>query len=212
MLPRLAQFIILAGLLAGCGKKANDEIDFGTINNSTYSNNYFGLTVTLPADWSVQDQEAQKRLMGMAGNLVAGDDKNEKALIKASELQTFNLFAAFKYPIGSPVPANPTVLALAEKVSQLPGIKQGKDYLYHVRQGVESSQIKMTFPKDIYPQKLGGVDFDVMDAQLAMNGKTVNEKYYCTIKKGYALTFIVAFESDQLDPAQQKFLDSVAFK
>src|SRR5208283_4463560 len=83
-----AQIIALAVLFIGCGKKASDEIDFGTFNNSVYKNNYFGLTVTVPADWSIQDQEAQRRIMKLGGNMLAGEDKNLKSLMKAGELKT----------------------------------------------------------------------------------------------------------------------------
>jgi hypothetical protein len=207
-----AQIIVLAVLLIGCGKKASDEIDFGTFNNSVYTNNYFGLTVTIPADWSIQDQEAQRRLMKLGGNMLAGDDKNLKSLVKASELKTVNLFAAFKYPMGTPVTFNPSVMALAEKVSQLPGIKRGKDYLFFVRQTLESGQMQVSFPKDIYTERLGGVDFDVMDLELSIRGITVKQKYYMTIMKGYALGFIVSFTNDEEESSDQKILNTVTFQ
>lgn len=96
--PRLLykfQIILLAVLLVGCEKKASDEIDFGTFNNSVYKNNYFGLSAAVPSDWSIQDQDAQRKLMKLGSKLVTGDDKNFQAAIKASELQSVNLFAVF---------------------------------------------------------------------------------------------------------------------
>jgi hypothetical protein len=206
------QIIVLAVLLIGCGKKASDEIDFGTFNKSVYTNNYFGLTVTIPADWSIQDQEAQRRIMKLGGKMVAGDDKNLKSLMKASELKTVNLFAAFKYPAGTPVAFNPSIMALAEKVSQLPGIKRGKDYLFFARQILESGQMQVSFPKEIYTERLGGVDFDVMDLELSVRGITIKEKYYAAIIKGYALSFIVAFTNDEEESSDQKILNIVTFQ
>ena len=207
-----AQIIVLAVLLIGCGKKANDEIDFGAFNNSVYTNNYFGLTVTIPADWSIQDQEAQRRIMKLGGKMVAGDDKNLKSLMKASELKTVNLFAAFEYPAGTPVAFNPSIMALAEKVSQLPGIKRGKDYLFFARQILESGQMQVSFPKEIYTERLGGVDFDVMDLELSVREITIKEKYYAAIIKGYALSFIVAFTNDEEESSDQKILNTVTFQ
>ena len=213
--PRLflkAQIIVLVVLLTGCVKKANDEIDFGTFNNSTYTNNYFGLSVAVPSDWSIQDQKAQQRLMNLGENIVAGDDKAMKTAMKAAELQTVNMFAVYKYPLGSPVTNNPAIAAVAEKVGQFPGIKRGKDYLFQVRQTLESGQMQVSFPKDFYTQQLGGVDFDVMDLELNIRGVTVKEKYYAAIMKGYAMSFIVMFRGDDEDPVQKTILDSVAFK
>jgi hypothetical protein len=211
-LSNTVQLIMLAGLLIGCGKKASDEIDFGTFSNSAYTNRYFGLAVTLPSGWSIQDQEAQQRIMKLGEKMVAGDDKNLKAVLKASELQIVNLFAAYKYPQGTPVTNNPAVIALAERVSQLPGITRGKDYLFHARQMLESGQMQVSFPRDIYTKQLDGIDFDVMDLELYIRGITVKEKYYVAIIKGYALCVILAYTGEKEELSQQEFLDSITFK
>jgi len=207
-----AQIIVLAVLLIGCGKKAANEIDFGAFNHSVYTNNYFGLAVTIPADWSIQDQEEQRRIMKLGGNLLAGEDKNLKTLMKAGELKTVNLFAAFKYPVGTPVTFNPSVMALAEKVGQLPGLKRGKDYLFFVRQTLESGQVQVSFPKDIYTERLDGVDFDVMESVITIRKITVKQKYYATLIKGYALSFIVSFANDDEESSAQKILNTVTFQ
>jgi hypothetical protein len=72
--------------------------------------------------------------------------------------------------------------------------------------------MQVSFPKDVYTQRLGGVDFDVMDLELSIRGIKVKEKYFATVIKGYALSFIVMFKGDEEEPAQQKILDSLAFK
>jgi hypothetical protein len=208
----LLPVIALAGLLMGCSPKAGDEIDFGGFNQSVYTNNFFGLTVTFPADWSIQDQKSRDRLMNLGEKVIAGDDKSMKTIMKAAELQTVNLFVVYQFPLGSPVTNNPAITALAEPVSQLPGIKRGKDYLFHVRQTLESGQLKAAFPKDFYTEQLGGVDFDVMEVGLNIQGLTIKEKYYVTVRKGYALSLIVIFRGDQPDPVEQKILASVTFK
>jgi len=198
-------------LFIGCSKKAGDEIDFGTLSNSVYRNEYFGFSVTFPKDWSVQDQEAQRRLMKKGVQLVAGDDRNLKAMVKASELQTVNLFAVFEHPVGSPVAYNPSIMALAEIVRELPGIKRGKDYLFQARQVLEAGQIQVSFPKDYYSERLGGMEFDVMESEISVRGKTIKQKYYATILKGYALCFIVSFTSDDEAASLQSILNSITF-
>jgi len=208
----IAQFIVLAGLLAGCGKRASDEIDFGTFTNSVYHNNFFGVSVTTPSGWSIQDQNAQQRLMKLGEKMIAGDDKSMKAAMQASEMQSVNLFAVYKYPYGSPVTNNLAIMSVAEKVGELPGIKRGKDYLFHVRQMLEASSVSVDFLKDIYPKPLGGVDFDVMELELHVRGTIVREQYYTTIMKGYALSFIVISRDLEMDPVQRAALDSVTFK
>jgi len=204
--------IAAATLVTGCEKKASNEIDFGTIKNSVYHNDYFGFSVSIPTNWSVQDLEAQRQIARRGISIVAGDDKNMKAAMKASELQSVNLFGAFKYPPGSPVTNNPAVMALAEKVRQLPGIQRGKDYLFHVKQVLQSGQVAVSFPTEIYTERLSGVDFDAMDLELSLGGRTIKEKYYATIRKGYALSFVFVCGPDGEERFERKLLDTITFK
>jgi len=208
---RGAQIIVLILLVVGCEKKASEEIDFGTINNSVYKNNYFGMTATLPSDWSIQSQEAQKRTLKTGGKLLAGDDKNLNAVLKASELRVVNLFAASQYPKGAPVSYNSSIAAVAENVRDLPGIKRGSDYHFHTKQLLQSSSLDLSFPKDIYTQSLGGVDFDVMEVEIHVRGITVRQKYYAAVMKGYAVSIIISFTTSEDEASLQKILDTVKF-
>jgi hypothetical protein len=210
-LLRCAQIIVLTLVLAGCEKKASDEIDFGTINNSIYKNNYFGMTVTLPSDWSIQSQEVQKRNLNTGEKILAGDDKNLGAVMKVSELKVVNLFSASKYPKGSPVPYNPSIISLAENVRDLPGIKRGSDYHFHAKQLLQSGSLDVSFPKDIYTQSLGGIDFDIMEAEIHVRGIVVRQKYYATIMKGYAVSIIISFTTDEDEASLQKIVDTLKF-
>jgi len=199
-------------LFAGCRKRASDEIDFGAVENSTYRNDYFGLSVKLPSEWSVQDKETRQKLMDLGRKMVEGDDKNLKAVIKASEMQTVNLFAAFKHPIGTPVPYNPNIMCLAERVSHMPGIKRGKDYHFHSKRLLESSQMKVSFPKEVSTEELGGHNFDVMYVETPITGMTIRQKHYAAIMKGYALVFIVSFNNGEEESTLDNVLSSVTFE
>lgn len=199
-------------LFAGCRKRASDEIDFGAVENSTYRNDYFGLSVKLPSEWSVQDKETQQKLMDLGRKMVEGDDKNLKAVIKASEMQTVNLFAAFKHPIGTPVPYNPNIMCLAERVSHMPGIKRGKDYHFHSKRLLELSQVEVSFPKEVSTEELGGHDFDVMYVESLITGMTIRQKHYATIMKGYALVFAVSFTNGEEESTLDNVLSSVTFE
>ena len=204
--------IVWIVLFAGCRKRASDEIDFGAVENSTYRNDYFGLSVKLPSEWSVQDKQTQQRLMDRGRKMVEGDDKNLQAVIKASEMQTVNLFAVFKYPIGTPVAYNPNIMCLAERVRHMPGIKRGKDYHFHSKRLFESSQIEVSFPKEVSTEELGGHDFDVMYVEMPMVGMTIRQKQYVTIMKGYALVIIVSFTNGEEESALDNVLSSVTFE
>ena len=169
---RWIKYITFAALITGiatyggCGEKAVDKIGFGKLENGTYRNEFFGMSVKLPNDWHAWDDDTSKEMKQATKEMIAGQDKNLQAALDASELTTVNLFRVNKYPLGSPVPFNPNLGCIAEKVSHLPGIKKGSDYLYQTKKLMEMSQLKYVFTKDIYSEKIGGIDFDVQDVEL----------------------------------------------
>jgi hypothetical protein len=205
-------FITCAVLIAGCRKKASEEVDAGVVENSVYSNKYFGMSVTLPTDWNIQNQKSLKQLMEMGKKMVAGEDKNLNAAIKASESQTINLVIATKHPVGSPVDFNPMIACVAERVGDMPGIKRGSDYQFHVRKLLESSQMAVSFPKETTTEKIGGRDFDVMHIEMAVATKVVKEKYYTIIAKGYAVSFVGSFTNDEEEEVMDNVIKTIIFK
>lgn len=210
--PFLLLFLLAAWPLAGCRKKASNEIDFGTMQNAVYSNAYFGLTLEFPKTWSPQDQEAQRQMASQGVKMMAGEDKNMSSLLKASELQTVNLFAVFQHQLGSPVDYNPSVLGVAEVVRHMPGIKRGSDYLFQTRKLLENGQIEIRFVGDPKPVPLGGVEFDVMETEIAFQRMVIRQKYYSTILKGYALCFIVSYITPAEDARATEILKTLAFR
>ncbi len=208
---KCAFFIVAAVLLSACGKKESQDIDLGTFEDSVYSNRYFCFKMTLPPDWNIQDQQSIKQIMDNGAEIMAGEDKNLKAAMKYSEKQVVNLLAAYKHPVGAPVTYNPNIICVAEKVRNMPGIKAGKDYLFHTRQMLESGQLEYSFPKEIYTEQLGGIDFDILCADVAIAQMTVHQRIYAAIIKGYALMFTVSFTNDEEESFLQEILESVTF-
>lgn len=198
-------------VLTACTKKASDEIDFGKITNDVYQNEFFGFSVTLPPEWSVQDDAATQEIKELGEEMLVGDDKKMQAATKAAALNTVYLLTAFEHPLGSPVEFNPSFMSIAERVRNVPGIKEGKDYLFHVKKFLEASQMEIAFPKEIYTEEIDGVSFDVMELEMAMMGSVVTQRYYATIKKEYALSFVLSFASDENEENAKNILQTVRF-
>lgn len=204
--------LFCALFLAGCEKKVAEEIDFGTLSDNVYQNEYFGLKLKLPAEWSIQDEEKRQQILEKGATILAGSDKNFKAKLKASEQQTIYLLAAFQHPPGTAVPFNPSIMCMAERVRSLPGIRRGKDYLFHARKMMEAGQMKFEFPKEIYSAKLDGSEFDVMESTLKVGSSVVQQRYYATISKGYALCFVFSYKTPEEESVLKSILENVSLK
>ncbi len=187
------------------------ELDFGTLESSVYTNEYFGLELTIPSEWSVLDKAAQQRLTDVGGELIAGDDENLQAIIKASEMQTVNLVGAFKHPLGYPVPYNPSIMCVAERIEGLPGIGTGRDYHYHAKRLLQAGQLDVSFPTPMSADRLGGEIFDVLHVQMEILGLTVRQDYYARITDGYALLFIASYTTEDEKAELDGVLRSITF-
>ena len=196
----------------GCQKNAADEIGPGTYDGSVYRCDYFGMSIDLPSTWSYQDKEAMEMLKNAGKKMMEGSNKDLKTAIEFSEHQTVYLFAIFKHPLGTPVDYNPSLMLIAERIGHIPGIKRGKDYQYHSKKVMESAQMNMKFPKEIYTVTLGGNEFDVLYSEINFMNMEIKQNQYTIIKKGYALTFNASFTTEEQEAELKGILDTVTIK
>ena len=214
-LTTVAVFSIVS-VFCGCQDKQSEEPgvgtpDAGTIENSVYRNEYFAFTMNIPDGWHVQDDKAKEMITDIGQDVLVGEDKNLRAMADRAQKTTVNLLAVFEHPLGSPVPFNPSLMGLGEKVAHLPGIKTGKDYLFHARRVVERGQIEYVFPRETYFQVFDGVGFDVLDAEMSVLDMTVKQRFYSTIIGDYALFFVVSFSTEEESKSLEQVLQTINF-
>jgi len=207
----LGMVAALALSIGGCDRKPAGKIDFGAVEGSVYTNRYLGVKIPVPQGWSVQDNEAKKAILESGKQMTAGKDASLRAAMEASELNSVPLLMIFKFPVGSAVDFNPSFSSVAEKVSRMPGITRGSDYLFHVKKALQQAQIKYTFADAIRTEMIGGLSFDVLDATMSAGSVVVYQKYYAAIMKGYALTLIVTYSASDDLKELQSVLSSIEF-
>ncbi len=211
-LPRapLAVLAVIALVaLQACRPKPTEQVDLGSLEGSTYSNQYFEFAITVPSTWSIQNREAITEMGKQGAELIAGDNKAMKKMLdQANEATSLNLFASFQHEVGAPVTFNPSVLIVAERVTQLPGVKLGKDYLFHARKLLEMSQMDVAFNQEMYSRSISGFDFDVLPVEMNV-GHVVKQLYYSTIVKGYALCIISSYLDEDQKSMNESIIDTL---
>jgi hypothetical protein len=208
-------FSIVVGLCVlagGCGKKPPEQMNSGRFEGSVYHNDYLGMTITIPSEWTIQDLKTTQQIARTGERMIAGSNENMRATMEARQSQTTNLFNVFKHAPGSPVPYNPSIYAVAEDISLFPGIKTGGDYLYHARRLLESGQMEFSFPRDVAIETLAGVEFHVMNVEMKVppSGKVMQE-YFATVRKGYAVVLILSFTNEQERAELRNVLNTATF-
>lgn len=206
--------LLLAVIITSCQMNGKpDSFDYGKVENDIYSNSFFNMKMNLPTGWVVQSQEQMNNIRNAGKDLVAGDNTQLKAVIKASEVNTANLLAAFQYEMGSPVDFNPSIIIVAENLKIAPGIKTGSDYLFQTRKLLEQSQVKYAELDSVFAKEvISGVDFYTMNALMKYMGTEIKQLYYSTVMHGFSLDVIISYSTDEQKAVLMKAIDSLEFK
>jgi putative cell wall-binding protein len=164
--------------ITNSGDNITDKIDFGSLNGQIYTNKFFGLTITIPSQFTIGDNVALTK--------VAKDNIN---LANPSNASDYNnvilLYATKKFDNAT---EQSTFIAEAEKLNS--NYSNADEYIAYGEKLLSQSPIKFVFPKDIYSEKINGVDFRVLEFYVNLNSSiTLSGKLYTTIQNGYAVSF-----------------------
>jgi hypothetical protein len=186
---------------------AADVPDFGSVSGATYTNNYFGLRLAIPAGWSVQDSNFKKQISDKGKELVTSDDPSKKSELNRAVDNTLNLITITERPPGEPGPPNSVFICGAEK--PMSGVKTDADYMLALRNTLKYSQVPITIEKDVYPEQIGGAAFSVIDFNTNFSGVIVSQKYYAHFVKDYVLFFIITYKTPEQLKTNAEILRSV---
>lgn len=193
-------YLFIVTVLLSCSdqkKKLPENFDFGKTENGSYQNDYFDMEVLFNPNWIVQDKQAMNNLVTRGSELVTGDNKNLKSIVKASQVNTAYLLAVFKHEVGAAVEYNPSFMIVAENTENFQGIKNGKDYLFHAKKLLKQTQMSYLFEKEVFEKKIGECLFHVMEAKLDYMGKIIIQEYISTVNRGFSLSFIISYTTEE---------------
>ncbi|HEX8747957.1 MAG TPA: hypothetical protein VF717_12215 [Pyrinomonadaceae bacterium] len=180
-------------------------LDYGNVNGSSYANNFFGFRLTIPFGWRVQGQEVRDLLSEKGRESVKTDNAQRNAQIDSSVNNTVNLLTVFKYDVGSTTDFNASLICGAEWLSRSISANQ---YLLNAKTVLETSSRQGQYVfKPFVTETVGGEGFSVMELQTS----SLTQKYYVSVRKGYALFFIMTYASDEDEAVLRQVIRSVRF-
>jgi hypothetical protein len=185
---------------------AAETPDLGSVTGSTYTNKYFGLTLTLPAGWSVQDSVVKKQISDKGKELVTSNDAATKSDLNRAVDATLNLLTAFEHAPGTAA-QNSMLMCGAEKPPV--GVKTDADYMVALKNTLKYAQVPISIEKDIYSEQIGGAAFSVIDFNTTYPGMVLSQKYYAHTVKDYVLFFIITYQTPEQLKTLQESLKSV---
>jgi hypothetical protein len=186
--------------------------DYGKVENNIYTNSFFNFEIAIPENWTILSKEQQNNMQKTGRKLIAGDDENLNAIIKASEVNTAYLLSTMQYEQGTAVEYNPGIAIVAENTKNFPGIKTGSDYLFQSRKFLESSQLKYDYiDKEFTKVTINGTDYYAMNASIKYMNLDIKQTFYAIVKKGFSIAIIISYVSDEQKATLLKSINSMKF-
>jgi len=205
-------YLFILTLFLSCSDQKKDlpeNFDFGKTENGFYKNDYFDMEVMFNPDWIVQDKQAMNNLVEVGSDLVTGDNENLKSIVKYSQVNTAYLLAVFKHELGAAVEYNPSFMIVAENTKNFPGVKNGKDYLFHAKKLLKQTQLSYLFEKEVFGKKIGNSLFHIMETKLDYMGTVITQEYISTVNKGFSLSFIISYATEEEKNELYEVIDNI---
>ncbi|MEL6674228.1 MAG: hypothetical protein AAFR61_18625 [Bacteroidota bacterium] len=210
---KLLWSLLLMGTLIACDRNTDnggggdtpDEatVNFGGFEGTTYTNNFFKISVTLPPDWITNTSE-ENRELEKQGMMQLGMNPSLDTTLTIEDYPSLYLMVA-KGP-GSEDSTIANVGLIAEKINASMAVADGQEYLTKVKaqiEGLSNVQIDEGFPKA--SETLQG--WSELNATLLfpqINGKLF-QKIYARLNNGYVLQFSATYKNE----AQEKSVNSI---
>ncbi|QDO93504.1 hypothetical protein FNB79_05765 [Formosa sediminum] len=190
-------------------KNLPEDFDFGETKDYTYTNPYFGLSFQYPEDWTQQSKHNIKAITDKGEKYLARENTKMGSILKASQVNTAYLFSLFKHPLKSTQSYNASLSVVAENVSGTPTVKRGRDYLFNSKELLKQTPAQYQFEETLDTKKLGGETFDVLRAKATFGAYNVQQEFYCLVRYGFSISFILSYTNDQEKAALHNILDTV---
>lgn len=190
--------IICTGTLISCKREIPSDFDYGKIEQNTYTNSFFGHTMTIPEGWFVQDEDVQKQLSAEGAKAIGGNNLVEA--LKASEITTANLMMVSQFDIAthadpSVLNANFTLVAENLGIAEI-SVKDGSAYLEASKKQFSQNNVPITINGESKTIDVDGKTFHYFDAVLTMQGQQIKQRYMATVLNGFALLYVATYGTD----------------
>ncbi|MBK6275908.1 MAG: hypothetical protein IPF58_15025 [Saprospirales bacterium] len=214
MKKTITLLLILTAIYVFADNPKSNEIkypfNYGRMEDTIYTNPFFGFKVTVPSTWFVQNKTQIDFAITKGKDIIEFKDEILSKEMEKVDVNSMTLLMVVKYEVGAPVAFNPSLMVMAENVLMLPGVKLGSDYLFHARAALNQSNIKFSCDSTYEKKVISKVDFYKMSCNI--NESIVKQEYISSILQRYALTFIITYSTEEERNELMAIINSAQFK
>ena len=185
----------------------------GKFDGTTYTNKFFGFTLTLPQGWQPQDASVQQQFMEKVRQKAQLENTTNQVPPQTSMMRTTSLFLIVK-PIGGEI--DPIIFAMAENIAMIANMHSPQQYLERMRLASLRPNSPLLYEESPTKQTIGGVEFGMIEAILRNPTSaaliTARLRYYATLRKNHALLFLLIYDSHEQLQACLDVVNSLKFQ
>ena len=197
-MKKALSFSLIVLVLLACKNEVNmpSSFDYGSIENSVYENTFFKFKLPINPKWYVLDNEETDAVYKMGNDIVAGENESLKENLIAADINLAKLVTAFKEQPGTSYSFNPSLVINAENLKSAPLVKTTAQYIDLAKNLLNQSNMQLKYIDEKDKVKIGSQDFAFIQLENSFDGIVVTQDYYCTLKNGFVLLFIMSYIED----------------
>lgn len=184
------------------------SLDRGQLDGVNYTNNFFGLSLSVPSTWVVVSAERSETITEQSSKLLTGEQK-KKEEIDASVQRSVILLSLTKLPAGEP--DNASFMLIAERIPST-SIKTGADVIQAMQNAFKGTNFSLEFQGETQTDRIGGTDFAIATVRNSSPNGTFMQKIYVTLKNGYAVELFYTYQNDTDLSALHSIVGTVKMK
>ncbi|MCL2743093.1 MAG: hypothetical protein FWE67_04510 [Planctomycetaceae bacterium] len=188
-------------------RKIAANFDYGTWTGSTYTNKFFGFSITVPEDWYINEKEEVKAYVQTAREADYVDKDVMKKMSSVDDITNACLFYVTQYTEEETIDkgcSNPAFMLTALNHSGVSQEMIRAQYLDIFRE-----QCKKAMPSTVFhpetTKTIGSVEFTSLESEMDNQGITVYREHLICLKNNFILQFVIAW----LEPSEKEQLDKI---
>lgn len=203
--------VCLVLFLSSCKDKTKipKNFDYGKIEKGVYSNEFFGFDLPFNEDWSVQTKEEMEEMNKDGREILHGGNERLKKNLEASQVNVADLFSMFEFPMGMVSGVNASLIMKAENLESFPQVKTSKDYLTAARALLDQTSLILSYPKGIYPKRIGGEEFMAMEVH--NQDHNITQEYFIILSKGFAISIVISYDNAEQKVELHEMINNLKF-
>ena len=114
-----------------------------------------------------------------------------------------------KYDMRESKSFNPSLMIVAEDISQFKTIKTGYDYLLNSKEILKTTNLGYKIDEKLLDKNINGLKFSNMKTTISNGNINVMQDYYTIVKSGYAITMILTYTNSEEKIILENMINSI---